>query len=110
LTPLLDLHLTYYELVLVSFTLFFSAILKIFFTKKNLLLIMLGVEIMMLSIIFFVLSCFNSICFLNSYNFLIVFVLLTIVVSESVIGLVLILLLSKHFGSIDLKKLNKLRG
>ena len=110
LSTLIETKQIYYQMVGISFVIFFGAVLKIFFTKKNLLLLMLGIELMMLGIIFFVLSSFNSICFLNPYNFLITFSLLTLVISESVIGLILVLLLSKRFGSIDLSKLNKLKG
>lgn len=100
----------YYQIIGVSFILFFGGLLKIFFTKRNLLLLMLGIETMMLGLIILSLSSFLSICLVNPFNYLIVFKLLTLVVSESVIGLILVLLLSKSFGSIDIYKLNKLKG
>lgn len=100
----------FYQTIGISYILFFGGLIKIFFTKRNLLLLLLGIETMMLGIIFFLLSSFNEMCLFNSFNYSIVFTVLTLIISESVVGLSLVLLLSKSFNSIDLLKLNKLKG
>ena len=81
-----------------------------FLSKKNLLFLLLGVEIMMLGIIFLVLTVFDSICLFNFFNYTIVLQFLTLVVAESAIGLTLLLLLSKSCGTVRLTYLNKLKG
>jgi NADH:ubiquinone oxidoreductase subunit K len=105
-----DNSFIFYQIVLMGFNLFSGGLIKIFSIEKNLLLIMLGIEVMMLGLIFIVLGSFNSFFLISTFNYSLVFVILTLVVAESVIGLVLILLLSKLLGSINLFKLSKLKG
>lgn len=100
----------FYFILIVGFTLFLGGILKIFFTNGNLLLIMLSIEMMMFGLVILFISSFSFIAFLDPFYYTVVFVILTLVVSESVIGLVLIILISKLFGSVNTYKLNKLRG
>lgn len=103
-------NFVFYQMIGMGFSLFSGGLIKIFSTEKNLLLIMLGIEVMMLGLIFIVLAACSSFFILDAFGYSIVFVILTLVVSESVIGLVLILLISKSLGSINLYKLNKLKG
>ena len=92
--------------------LLFTGLARIIFSKNNLLLMMLGLEMLMLACIYSSLTWFEIICSFtqNDIDYTCVIVFLTIVVSESAVGLTLIILLSKNLKNLSMLSLSKLKG
>jgi len=90
----------------------FTGLARIIFSKNNLLLMMLGLEMLMLACIYSSLTWFEIICSFtqNDIDYTCVIVFLTIVVSESAVGLTLIILLSKNLKNLSMLSLSKLKG
>ena|SRR3989338_2424885 len=93
--------------------LFLIGFVRVCLSKNNLLLMMLGVEMLMLSSITFLLLCFEPFSFgvnVHINHFSVVIILLTIVVSESAIGLTLVMLISRDLNGLNMGNLSKLKG
>ena len=88
--------------------LFSIAVAGIFLNRKNLIVILMAIELMLLAV------NMNFIAFshyLGDYHGQVfVFFILTVAAAESAIGLAILVLLFRNVGSIDVEDLGRLRG
>ena len=96
-----------YYLVLSSI-LFSISLAGIFLNRKNILILLMSIEIMFLSINFNFIIFGNFLVDLSGQIF--VFFILTFVAAESAIGLALIVVLYRSKQSINVDDIGKLRG
>jgi NADH-quinone oxidoreductase subunit K len=96
------------NLLFLSITLFFISILGIFITRKNLIIILICIELMLLSI------NFNFIIFsiyLNDiYGQIFTLFILTLAGAEASIGLAILIIFYRVRGIISMNFLNVLKG
>lgn len=96
------------NLLFLSITLFFISILGIFITRKNLIIILICIELMLLSI------NFNFIVFsiyLNDiYGQIFTLFILTLAGAEASIGLAILIIFYRVRGIISMNFLNTLKG
>lgn len=96
------------NLLFLSITLFFISILGIFITRKNLIIILICIELMLLSI------NFNFIIFsvyLNDiYGQIFTLFILTLAGAEASIGLAILIIFYRVRGIISMNFLNTLKG
>jgi NADH:ubiquinone oxidoreductase subunit K len=103
---------SYYKPILIlGGLLFLCGVIRINLGKNNFLLMMLGLELLMLSSIYNALVWFDASSFIveSTIDFSFIFLILTIVVCESAIGLTLIMLLSRNKNNLKMKSLNYLK-
>jgi NADH-quinone oxidoreductase subunit K len=82
----------------VPISLFFVGLLGIFFNRKNILLILMSLELVLLSINF---NLFTSSCFLDdSFGQLFAIFVLTVAAAESSIGLAILVIYYRKYGNI----------
>ena len=96
-----------YYLVLSSI-LFSISLAGIFLNRKNILILLMSIEIMFLSINFNFIILGNFLVDLSGQIF--VFFILTVVAAESAIGLALIVVLYRSKQSINVDDIGKLKG
>jgi NADH-quinone oxidoreductase subunit K len=97
----------HYYLIL-SALLFAISIVGIFLNRKNVIILLMAIELMLLAV---------NLNFIAFSHFLgdmagqvFVFFILTVAAAESAIGLAILVLLFRNVGSIDVEDLGKLRG
>jgi NADH-quinone oxidoreductase subunit K len=94
--------------VILGAILFVLSIFGLFFNRKNVLLILMSLELMLLAV------NINFVTFSVSMHHLLgqlfVFFVLTVAAAESAIGLAILVILFKRRATIDLDKLNQLKG
>ena len=92
----------------VSSILFALSVIGIFLNRKNLIVLLMAIELMLLAV------NLNFVAF--SYYLgdmagqVFVFFILTVAAAESAIGLAILVLLFRNVGSIDVEDLGKLKG
>ena len=96
------------HILLLSVMLFTIGVLGIFLNKKNLIIILMSIELILLSV------NINFIAF-SSYLYDIsgqIFAMLTLTVAaaEAAIGLAILVVFFRNLGSIEVNKINKLKG
>ena len=88
--------------------LFSIAVAGIFLTRKNLIVLMMCIELMLLAV------NFNFVAFSRFFGDLdgqiFVFFILTVAAAESAIGLAILVVLFRERRGIDVESLNRLRG
>tara|TARA_Y100000768_G_scaffold334262_1_gene274912 strand:+ start:152 stop:448 length:297 start_codon:yes stop_codon:yes gene_type:complete len=98
--------MSYY--LILSSLLFSISLAGIFLNRKNIIIMLMSLELMFLSI------NFNFIIFGNYLNDIVgqvfVFFILTVVAAESAIGLAIIVVLFRNKNSIDVEDIRRLKG
>ena len=88
--------------------LFALSVIGIFLNRKNLIVLLMAIELMLLAV------NLNFIAFSHYLNDtagqIFVFFILTVAAAESAIGLAILVLLFRNVGSIDVEDLRTLRG
>ena len=88
--------------------LFAIAVVGIFLNRKNVIILLMAIELMLLAV------NLNFIAFANHLGDMagqvFVFFILTVAAAESAIGLAILVLLFRNVGSIDVEDLGELRG
>jgi len=98
---------TSYYLIL-STIIFTISIAGIFLNRKNILVLLMSLELMFLSVNFNLITLGNYLGDLTGQVF--VFFVLTVVAAESAIGLALLIVLFRSKKSIDVDDLSELKG
>jgi len=91
-----------------AFSLFFIGLLGIFLNRKNIILILMAVELMLLSINFSLLIAANFID--DSYAQVFSILILTIAASESSIGLAILVVYFRLKGTIAIEQISLIKG
>lgn len=88
--------------------LFSISIVGIFMNRKNLIVLLMAIELMLLAVNmnFVAFSTFLG----NMHGQVFVFFILTVAAAESAIGLAILVLLFRNKTSINVKELNELKG
>lgn len=96
------------EYLILSGILFGLSLVGIILNRKNIILLLVCIELMLLAV------NTNFIVFSNYYNEIsgqvFVFFILTVAAAEAAIGLALVMLLYRNRGNIDVDKMNHLKG
>jgi len=100
--------LTLFDCLLLNFTILLIAILGIIVNRRNLIILFLCLEVILLiiSLNFFYVSFF----FNNPLGYIYGFIVITLAASESVIGITLLVLLFRLSGRLSFDTLITLRG
>ena len=98
---------TSYYLIL-STIIFTISIAGIFINRKNILVLLMSLELMFLSVNFNLITLGNYLGDLTGQVF--VFFVLTVVAAESAIGLAILIVLFRNKKSIDVDDLSELKG
>lgn len=102
----MNITLTHY--LVFSSLLFGISIFGIFMNRKNIIVLLMAIEVMLLSV------SFNFIAFSQYMNDIagqiFVFFILTVAAAETAIGLAILILLFRTRTSIDIEDLNDLKG
>lgn len=88
--------------------LFSLSIIGIFLNRKNLIVLLMAIELMLLAVNmnFVAFSHFRG----DMHGQVFVFFILTVAAAESAIGLAILVLLFRNKSSIDVRELNQLKG
>lgn len=96
------------QYLLFSSLLFGLSLVGILFNRKNVILLLICVELMLLSV------NTNFVAFSHFYGNIegqvFVFFILTVAAAEAAIGLAIVMLLYRNKGNIDVDKMNHLKG
>ena len=96
------------DYLILSAILFGLSLVGIMMNRRNIILLLVCVELMLLAV------NTNFIAFANYYGDIsgqvFVFFILTIAAAEAAIGLAIVMLLYRNIGSIDVNKMNHLKG
>jgi len=93
---------------IVSFTIFLFALIGVFLNKRNVILILMAVELMLLSINFSFLI--TSTYLDDRLGQIIAIFILTVAAAESSIGLAILVIYFRAKGTINIEFVNLLRG
>ena len=100
--------ITLQHLMAVSGVLFALAVAGIFINRKNVILLLMCIELMLLAV------NFNFIAFSRMWNDTLgqvfVFFILTVAAAESAIGLAILVVLFRNTRSINVEELDRLKG
>ena len=100
--------MNFLNLFLVSILLFFIGIFGIFINRKNMLLVIICLELILLTINFsFLLTAFYLDDILGE---IFVVLILTVAAAETSIGLAILVVYFRLFGSISINSINLLKG
>ena len=88
--------------------LFSIAVAGIFLNRKNLIVLLMCIELMLLAVNFNFVACSRFFGDLDGQIF--VFFILTVAAAESAIGLAILVVLFRERRGIDVESLNRLRG
>ena len=91
-----------------SAILFAIAIVGIFLNRKNVIILLMAIELMLLAVNMNFIAFSHQLGDMAGQVF--VFFILTVAAAESAIGLAILVLLFRNVGSIDVDDLGKLRG
>ena len=95
-------------LLVISGVLFAISVAGMFINRKNLILLLMCVELLLLAVNFNFVAFSRYLGDINGQIF--VFFVLTVAAAESAIGLAILVLLFRNVGSIDVEDLGKLKG
>lgn len=94
--------------LVLSAVLFAISIMGIFLNRKNIIVVLMAIELMLLAVNFNFVT-FSS--FLNNINGQIfVFFILTVAAAESAIGLAILIILFRNMRSINVQDMDNLKG
>ena len=100
--------MNYISFLIISFILFFIALLGIFINKRNLLLILMSIELMLLSIN---LNLIISSSYIDDrMGQIFAIFILAVAAAESSIGLAILIVYYRVRGSIVTQEINELKG
>ena len=88
--------------------LFAISVVGIFLNRKNVLILLMAIELMLLAVNLNFIACSHQLGDMAGQVF--VFFSLTVAAAESAIGLAILVLLFRNVGSIDVEDLGKLKG
>ena len=94
--------------LLLSATLFVVGVAGVFMNKRNLLIMLLSIELILLSVSMNFISYSYFIDDLSGQIF--VFFILTVAAAEAAIGLAIIVTLYRNAGSVDVDQIRSMRG
>ena len=97
-----------WNVLMLSGVLFALAVAGIFINRKNVLLLLMCIELMLLAVNFNFIAFSQYLGDLAGQVF--VFFILTVAAAESAIGLAILVLLFRNAGSIDVEDLGQLKG
>ena len=92
----------------VSAILFALSVIGIFLNRKNLIVLLMAIELMLLAVNLNFVAFSHHLGDMAGQVF--VFFILTVAAAESAIGLAILVLLFRNVGSIDVEDLGKLKG
>lgn len=98
----------FFDLILPSFYLFFVGVLGIFFVRRNMLIVLMSIELLLLSVNlnFILFSCAND----DAVGQLFSFFILTVAAAESAIGLALLVIFFRLKFVISVDAISMLKG
>jgi NADH-quinone oxidoreductase subunit K len=101
-------HLTLSHYLVLGAFLFAISVVGIFLNRRNVIIILMAIELMLLAVNlnFIAFSRFLG----DTSGQIFVFFILTVAAAESAIGLAILVLLFRNIGSIDVEKLDQLKG
>ncbi|MEG3592406.1 MAG: NADH-quinone oxidoreductase subunit NuoK [Pseudomonadota bacterium] len=94
--------------LLLSATLFVVGVAGVFMNKRNLLIMLMSIELILLSVSMNFISYSYFIDDLSGQIF--VFFILTVAAAEAAIGLAIIVTLYRNAGSVDVDQIRRMRG
>ena len=94
--------------VVVSSILFVLGVLGIFLNRKNVIVILMAIELMLLAVNLNFIAFSRYLGDMGGQVF--VFFILTVAAAESAIGLAILVLLFRNAGTIDVEDLDRLQG
>ncbi len=96
------------EFLMVAAVLFGLGIAGIILNRKNVIILLMSIELMLLAVNtnFIAFSYFQG----NTIGEVFVFFILTVAAAEAAIGLAILVVLFRRLGSIEVEKLDKLKG
>jgi NADH-quinone oxidoreductase subunit K len=100
--------ITLQQMMALSAILFALSVAGIFINRKNVLLLLMCIELLLLSVNFNFVAFSRYLGQIDGQVF--VFFILTVAAAESAIGLAILVVLFRERHSIDVEDLNKLRG
>ena len=100
--PTLDSYLV------VAAALFTISIIGIFLNRRNVIILLMAIELMLLAVNLNFLAFSSYLGDLSGQVF--VFFILTVAAAESAIGLAILVVLFRNVGSIDVNQIGKLKG
>ena len=100
--PTLDSYLV------VAAALFTISIIGIFLNRRNVIILLMAIELMLLAVNLNFLAFSSYLGDLSGQVF--VFFILTVAATESAIGLAILVVLFRNVGSIDVNQIGKLKG
>lgn len=102
----MELTLTHY--LGLGAVLFAMSVMGIFLNRRNLLVLLMAVELMLLSVNINFVAFSHYLGDLHGQIF--VFFILTVAAAEAAIGLAILVLLFRHRSSVNVQELNSLKG
>jgi NADH-quinone oxidoreductase subunit K len=94
--------------LILSAILFAISVMGIFLNRKNIIVVLMSIELMLLAV------NFNFVTFAsflnNAAGEIFVFFTLTVAAAESAIGLAILIILFRNLRSIDVRDMDKLKG
>ena len=94
--------------IVLGLVLFCIAVAGIFINRKNVIVLLMAIELMLLAVNMNFIAFAHSLGDLSGQVF--VFFILTVAAAESAIGLAILVLLFRNVGSIDVEDLGTLKG
>jgi NADH-quinone oxidoreductase subunit K len=94
--------------LMISFTLFFFGVAGVFLNRKNVLIVLMAVELMLLSVNFMLLIISS---FLDDrYGQIFAIFILTVAAAESSIGLAILVAFYRLHGTVALERITNIKG
>lgn len=94
--------------LMISFTLFFFGVAGVFLNRKNVLIVLMAVELMLLSVNFMLLIVSS---FLDDrYGQVFAIFILTVAAAESSIGLAILVAFYRLHGTVALERITNIKG
>ena len=94
--------------LIVAAALFTISIIGIFINRRNVIILLMAIELMLLAVNLNFIAFSSYLGDLSGQVF--VFFILTVAAAESAIGLAILVVLFRNVGSIDVNQIGKLRG
>lgn len=94
--------------LILSAILFAISVMGIYLNRKNIIVVLMAIELMLLAVNFNFVTFSSFLSDINGQIF--VFFILTVAASESAIGLAILILLFRQQRSINVEDMNKLNG
>ena len=106
--PMLSLQLTLSHYLVLAAILFAIAVIGIFLNRKNVIVLLMAIELMLLAVNLNFIAFSNYLGDMAGHVF--VFFILTVAAAESAIGLAILVVLFRNLSTIDVEDLDSLKG